>query len=432
MAANVSNSSQLVVWVLQTGEPLHTDDDGLRPMRAMNLSNALTQAGHKVVLWSSSFYHQKKKHRSAEYKLVKIHETLEVRLVPSPGYRRNIGFGRLFDHALLAVKLKRLLEAETSRPDVIFVGYPPIEFAYVAINFSAKNGIPSVLDVKDQWPHIFVEAFPRLAQPLVKIAFFVYFWLARKTIFRATSLVSMTSAFLSWAQDFGGRSRIAKDAVFPLTSYSEELSTDEVLHAKEWWRDLGLQLDDSKIIRLIFAGSLSKSFDFKPIAAIAKMANDNNMPWQFIICGAGDQEAEVRNLFTGLSNAIFPGWVDRKKIAALADSSQIGLAPYKNVQNFNDNLPNKIMDYMSLGLAVISPLRGEVKKLIDDFQVGVTYDEQDERGLYQQILSLVADDESLSRMRSASRAAYDQNFRGEKVYERLVQHIENLAAQEGR
>ena len=29
------------IWILQTGEPLHIDKSGLRPMRAMNLSNAL-------------------------------------------------------------------------------------------------------------------------------------------------------------------------------------------------------------------------------------------------------------------------------------------------------------------------------------------------------------------------------------------------------
>jgi hypothetical protein len=42
---------QLTVWLLQTGEPLHCDAGQPRPMRAMNLANALVDAGHKVVLW---------------------------------------------------------------------------------------------------------------------------------------------------------------------------------------------------------------------------------------------------------------------------------------------------------------------------------------------------------------------------------------------
>ena len=56
-------SDSLTIWLLQTGEPLHIDAGNPRPMRAMNLANALVAAGHKVVLWSSSFYHQEKRHR---------------------------------------------------------------------------------------------------------------------------------------------------------------------------------------------------------------------------------------------------------------------------------------------------------------------------------------------------------------------------------
>ena len=46
------------IWIFQSGEPLHTDADNLRPMRAMNLANVLLDMGHEVVLWSSSFFHQ--------------------------------------------------------------------------------------------------------------------------------------------------------------------------------------------------------------------------------------------------------------------------------------------------------------------------------------------------------------------------------------
>ena len=48
------------VWIFQTGEPLHSDDDNPRPMRAMNLANSLVDMGHSVIIWSSAYYHQKK------------------------------------------------------------------------------------------------------------------------------------------------------------------------------------------------------------------------------------------------------------------------------------------------------------------------------------------------------------------------------------
>ena len=59
------------IWIIQTGEPLHCDDDNSRPMRAMNLANFMIERGHKVVIWSSDFYHQKGKHRFNEDKTLK-------------------------------------------------------------------------------------------------------------------------------------------------------------------------------------------------------------------------------------------------------------------------------------------------------------------------------------------------------------------------
>ena len=103
------------VWLLQTGEPLHIDSENARPMRAMNLSNALGQAGHKVVLWSSAFYHQEKRHRSTTAQSIKVSDQLKIRLIPSRGYHNHIGVGRLFDHAQLAFNLKKMLNHERIR-----------------------------------------------------------------------------------------------------------------------------------------------------------------------------------------------------------------------------------------------------------------------------------------------------------------------------
>src|SRR6478672_6049610 len=95
------NSRPLTIWILQTGEPLHVDPGDPRPMRAMNLANALVDAGHHVVVWSSAFSHTDRRHRSPGVERTVISENLEYRLIPSPGYARNVGLGRLWDHAML-------------------------------------------------------------------------------------------------------------------------------------------------------------------------------------------------------------------------------------------------------------------------------------------------------------------------------------------
>ncbi len=176
------------VWIFQTGEPLHCDAGSLRPMRAMNLANALVAAGHKVVLWSSSFYHQEKRQRVTDNNRVKVSGSLEIRLVASPGYQRNIGPGRLWDHAVLGRNLAKLLDAETTVPDVAFVGYPPIETAAVMTRWLAARRVPCMVDVKDQWPAIFIDALPAPLKLVGRIALAPYFYYGRRALRDATAL----------------------------------------------------------------------------------------------------------------------------------------------------------------------------------------------------------------------------------------------------
>ena len=90
------------VWILQTGEPLHIDKNISRPMRAMNLSNALVNRGHRVLLWSANFDHLTKKHRYKNAKTIDMNNHFKIKLLKSIGYTKNQGISRLFDHAQLA------------------------------------------------------------------------------------------------------------------------------------------------------------------------------------------------------------------------------------------------------------------------------------------------------------------------------------------
>ena len=143
----------MLVWILQTGEPLNCDGNQLRPMRAINLSNALVSKGHKVEIISTRFFHQKKRFRKniKNNNLKGIKETL----IYSPGYKSNISFKRLFDHHILSFNLLINLLKSKEKPDIMFVGFPPIEWSLISICYSFFKSIPIIIDVKDLCPEIF-------------------------------------------------------------------------------------------------------------------------------------------------------------------------------------------------------------------------------------------------------------------------------------
>ena len=410
---------------MQTGEPLPIDGENVRPMRAINLCNALIQAGHKVVLWSSAFYHQEKRHRSSSEQSIRVSANLEVRLIPSCGYERNIGPGRLIDHAQLAFNLNKMLKQVKDLPDVAFIGYPPIETAAVLTRWLARRDVPSLLDVKDQWPSMFMEAVPVKLRPLASVVLWPYFYLARRAMRDASGLSAMANDFLEWALRFAGRSRTENDGVFPLTTPLGQVSATQLAEARRWWDEQGIRNDSCP--RFCFVGSFMSIFDFKPVQEAAKESS----ACQFVICGDGGSSTELRSMMAGLPNVYFPGWVDRPKIEALAERCQGSLAPIQNIESFQKSLPNKIIDALSLGLPILCPLQGEVASLIAEHGVGLRYGTDSGKNLQDCIQTLTNDPIIQRSMSLKARALYAERFSFDMVYGGLVKHLEKLAQRTG-
>jgi len=416
---------KLTVWIFQTGEPLPIDEGLPRPMRAMNLSSALVNAGHKVVLWSAAFHHHEKRHRSNEFAKIKVNDKLEVRLIPSCGYQRNIGMGRLIDHAQLAYNLKQILRQEKDLPDVAFIGYPPIETAAVSTRWLSMRGVPTLLDVKDQWPLLFLEAIPNFFRPLGSLVLWPYAHLAKSAMKNATGISAMAKGYIDWTIQFSGRVPSLWDKVFPLTSPAGQVSEEELTEAEKWWDERGV-INDGKV-RIFFVSTFMSVFDFVPVRDAAVMAIHENIPLEFILAGDGGSAKDLRKMMEGLPNVNFPGWIDRPKIEALAERCHAAIAPYKNIQNFTLNIPNKIIDALSLGLPILCPLEGEVASLIEEYDVGLRYGPGTGRTLYDCIKILKDDPELQKRMSQNARTLYEKRFFYEKVYGGLVKHLEEMA-----
>ncbi len=415
----------LKVWLLQTGEPLHIDSGLSRPMRAVSLSNKLVDAGHDVVLWSSAFSHQHKRHRSKEYTIHQINNNLEIRLIPSCGYKKHIGLGRLIDHAQLAWNLKRLLEKEKDKPSVAFIGYPPIEVAAVISRWLKKRNVPMTLDIKDLWPLMFIEALPDFLQPLGKVVFYPYFYLAKRTIQEVNCVSSPTQGLLEWALSFADKKGSELDKVFRLTPPDAQSTTKELLLAKTWWQEQGV---DGSLPVVSFVGSFTSGVCFKPVQQAIKQLLAQGIKCQFVLCGSGDCLDKVKTMMQALPNVVFPGWIDSHEIESLAKMSIASLAPYRNIDNFILNIPNKIVDALMLGLPILSPLKGVVADLILNHNVGLTYGKDK---TLKQCIEIILTNKALQRtISNNARKLYSDDFEFNKVYDDFVVHLERMAKDE--
>ena len=417
------------VWILQTGESLHVDNGNPRPMRAMNLSNALNDQGHDVVLWSSCFDHRKKTHRFKEFRSIKISNSLTLNLIPSPGYKNNISFMRMLDHGIMAFTLFRLLRSSKFvKPDICFVGYPPIATSFTMIHWLKRHQIPGILDVKYRWPEIFLNALPIWIKPAIRILLLPLNFMSIYCMRNATVHCSMTGNYLTWMNAKAKMNKVGIEV--PLTTKQLKIGQRELKDAENWWISQGVNINNRK--RFCFIGSISRVFDFQLIKLMAERFIEIDREVQFVICGTGNELDKVKRLFKNMPNVIFGGWIDVPRIKVLANCSSASISPYRNTDDFTDSIPNKILDSLSLGLPIITTLEGEVEKLLDMWRIGVFISHKDEvlketSNTYNSLQSLIGDDNYFLQYKQNCINCYNNLFDFDKVYGNLILRMEEIA-----
>ncbi len=409
---------KLHAWVFQTGEPLPHLGGSARPMRAANVTDALLAAGHRVTLWSSDFSHQESRHLTGRDSRITVHENLEVRLIHSRGYSRNVGAGRLVDHAHLALRLKRLLK-EVRLPDVAFVGYPPIEPGAVMTRWLREREIPTLLDVKDQWPEVLLRALPEQAESAGRLALSGYSYLGRRAMHDATGLSSVSEPFLDWALKFAGRPRHDEDMVLPLTSRRCDPTASQRADAESFWNELGVRTDGQP--RVAYVGTLSTGLDVEGVIAAARQTSH-----QFVICGTGSTADRFHAALGDEANVVLPGWVDAPQAAVLAERTSVTLAPYMDETGFSLSVPNKVYDALAYGIPLVTNISGLVAKLVNEEGVGRYYRESASLG--PTIEALLSNPAEIHAMSARARGLFERSYSYDIVYGGLVTHLERLAA----
>ena len=104
--------------------------------------------------------------------------------------------------------------------------------------------------------------------------------------------------------------------------------------------------------------------------------------------------------------------------------ARLGLAAY--ARHAPQGLPNKLFEYLSAGLPVVSSLRGETERFLSDSACGVTYPAGDAPALAALLQRLASDDTARREMGRRALALYDAEFSAQQVYGRLADHLERL------
>jgi glycosyltransferase involved in cell wall biosynthesis len=422
------------VWLVKSGEPLPTGGPAVRLFKTGLLAKALAGRGHEITWWTTSFDHFSKRHvpelLSADR--VAVAERYEIVPIHAIGYRKNVSLRRILSHYHAAFLLFRAFIG-ADPPDIVVASFPTPEMALVSVLYGRVRGVPVLIDVRDLWPDVFVDMFPRFFRGLARLLFFPIALTARIALSRASAITGNTEEYVDWGVRSARRARREVDQVFPMSYMTEEPTFERIQNANAFWDGMGvLSFADPKAFNICFAGSITNHFDLITVIRAAGMLREKYPEIKFVLCGVGALLESCREAASANPNVLFPGWVEFPELWALLRRSALGLAPYKNTSNFTLNIPNKPVEYLSAGVPLLSCTNGPLRHLIETSGCGTSYKEGDPEALCSAIERFYTNRRELAFARERASEAYQQRFDSVRITNRIEQLMERLVRISGK
>jgi glycosyltransferase involved in cell wall biosynthesis len=179
----------------------------------------------------------------------------------------------------------------------------------------------------------------------------------------------------------------------------------------------------------MMAGNLSARVDIMTAikAAESFTQSDEEAP-MLVVCGKGDLETEIAAAAQDCPTLFFAGWRSAAELKILGERSVAGILAYSNVPDLMASFPNKIGEYLSYGLPVITCLKGETHRLLGQEKVLIPYVEGDIASAANAMR--LASTHPRCTMQKQTISAYERFFDSRRIYAAFADHIENIGTKQ--
>jgi glycosyltransferase involved in cell wall biosynthesis len=338
------------------------------------LADAIVRSGGEVTWWSSTFDHKHKRAVAPNGTRYGSVPGCNVILTSAPGYRRNVSVRRLLFNLQTSRQIARLAKLEP-KPDLILASYPLIEVVSEIAAYGRWQSIPTIADVRDLWPDIWLDAAPKEVRPIAKLLLSPYFGLSRSSLASVTAITGITDEFVAWGLRRAGRSAAPFDRAFPFGYHLPALEPEVVERADGFWNEILGNGNPPPALRLCLIARIGERTGHEHvIEAVRLLPPEAKARIQLVVCGVDLRRSP--NSEGHDPSIVYAGWVDQPKLIALMERSDLGVIPYRNTFDFQNSLSNKTIEYLAGGLALTTGLDGIARKLIRENDCGYIYADQ--------------------------------------------------------
>jgi glycosyltransferase involved in cell wall biosynthesis len=448
--------------------------EGARLQRYGLLAQALVKAGHQVVWWSSDWNHLEKARREVlkcepaslgatpsqgSSKVLKL--GMQIRLIKTLPYFKNIGLRRLISHWLYARSWARECAREHQKPDLIICSAPPLSTGWVMRSLCRRWGCAGVIDVMDVWP----ETFERVAPPWVLGPLR---WMAKRVYEGADGISAAGDSYLEVVKRYLETPRQGEadpkqtprqgEADPKQTPRQGEADPKQTPRQGEPPRQGGAHPGEKPMyrcyhgiemgggtprqgeadprreekcaradgaFRLVYVGNMGKGYDLVTLVQAVKQMIDEGQAISLDLAGSGEQEESLKVLAQTKQDAIrFHGVITGDALRALLLNADVGVVPL--LPKTYVAVPYKLADYTAAGLPMISSLKGETEDLIAKYEAGWFYEAWSVaslKGVLKVCGEVVKEEKIRFYRRNALRMA-EECFDADKIYPEFVTWLE--------
>jgi glycosyltransferase involved in cell wall biosynthesis len=182
-------------------------------------------------------------------------------------------------------------------------------------------------------------------------------------------------------------------------------------------------------ITAVFAGNFGRTSDLRTLLDAARVLDatvESNV--RIVLCGSGEQWQAIRDGASDIKSVLILDRLNNTELQTLFSCSQIGIAPFNDIENYQKNIPNKINEYLAMQLAIVSPVSGCIQALIEDNQLGATYAPGDAAGLARVLSELAANKRQLETARANAERVFHESADASGIYGAYVDALETVAA----
>ena len=164
-------------------------------------------------------------------------------------------------------------------------------------------------------------------------------------------------------------------------------------------------------LELIYLGLIEIPRGIEEVLEALAILRDGPRPVRCTFIGAGRDEQLLRQRALALgvqAEAKFVGFVPYREALELVARADVGVVPHRATEAWNTTIPNKLFDYMGVGLPVVTSDAAPAARIVREAGAGEVFRSQDSRHLAHVITRLFDSNVRAARGEAGRRAVFER------------------------